>query len=199
MSSTSGVCMWRAGVGDMALKTTPRGGYDAERHPILIGIYGARTMENPRATAFEPHPASKRDTGAASQNSFAVAARTEVGQMESHSREAKDTGTNATFQSWDANAPPSPREEKTHTAPCAKAGPSGNTQRQENLALCDSRDLSPGRAKKAKLDFGGPQPAESHGIHDNAHQRLRETSELGPCEPFRRRLRRNAHPPPVAR
>ena len=132
-------------------------------------------MGNPWAITFETHLLFIKATGATSQNSRALTTRTKIGQVESRSREAKETVTNATCQSWGANAPPSPSDDETRSGPYVQAGTPGNAQRPEKLALCGSRDFSSERGKKAKFDFGGPQAADSFGIHENEHQRRRET------------------------
>ena len=160
---------------EMEFEAIPVSDYDPNQHPDRKMVHETRTMENPWTKSIEPHLLFKKTTGAASQNSFTLKMRTKVGRVESSSREAKETITNVTCQSLDTNAPPGPSDGNTHSVSYTQAGTSSNAPRPEKFNVCDGGDFSSERGQIAKFDIGGPEAADGHGIHENEHQRRRET------------------------
>ena len=169
----------------LAFAATPKKEYYAERHPAPDQVCEARALGNPWAKTAQSHLVPKKDFSATSRNSFALAARTKVGQMESHSLQAEQCAENVTCQSCDATAPRSPTGERKPVPAIAmrQTGTPSNTQRREYFSLCDSRDLSSETAKKPNFEPRDSEAAERHGIYDNAHQQRRESLVHSyPCE-----------------
>ena len=160
---------------EMEFEAIPESDYDPNQHPDRKMVHETRTMENPWTKSIGLHLLFKKTTGAASQNSFTMKMRTKVGRVESSSREAKETITNVTCQSLDANAPPGPSDGNAHSVSYTQAGTSSNAPRPEKFAVCDGGDFLSERGQIAKFDSGGPEAADGHGIHENEHQRRRET------------------------
>ena len=160
---------------EMEFEAIPVSDYDPKQHPGREMAHETRTMENPWTKSIEPHLLFKKTAGATSQNSCTLKMRTKVGRVESRSRKAEESVTNVTCHSWDANAPPSPSDGKTHSVPHTQTGPSDNTARPEKFPVCDSRDFSSDQGQIAKFDLSGPQAADGQGNYENEHQRRRET------------------------